>query len=54
MYENGKRDAFDRLVAGLDTEDRNLMLSKLKANTTQTVKFVNTETYEPKEVSKLY
>lgn len=53
MYENGKRDAFDRLVAGLDTEDRNLMLSKLKANTTQTVKFVNTETYEPKEVSKL-
>lgn len=53
MHEDGKRDAFDKLVAGLNTEDRNIMLSKLNANKTQTVKFVNTEVYEQKEDTRL-
>lgn len=53
MHADGKRDAFDRLVAGLNTEDRNIMLSKLNANKTQTVKFVNTEVYEPKDDTRL-
>lgn len=53
MHEDGKRDAFDKLVAGLNTEDRNIMLSKLNANKTQTVKFVNTEVYEEKEDTRL-
>ena len=53
MHEDGKRDAFDKLVAGLNTEDRNIMLSKLNANKTQTVKFVNTEVYEQKEDRRL-
>ncbi len=53
MHEDGKRDAFDKLVAGLNTEDRNIMLSKLNANKTQTVKFVNTEVYEQKDDTRL-
>ena len=53
MHADGKRDAFDRLVAGLNTEDRNIMLSKLNANKTQTVKFVNTEVYEQKDDTRL-
>ena len=49
MHEDGKRDAFDKLVAGLNTEDRNIMLSKLNANKTQTVKFVNMITRKPRK-----
>ena len=53
MFEDGKRDAFDKLVAGLSTEDRNIMLSKINSSISPTVQFVDTETPEPTEYTKL-
>ena len=53
MFEDGKRDAFDKLVAGLSTEDRNIMLSKINSSISPTVQFVYTETPDPIEYTKL-
>lgn len=43
MYEDGKKGAFDKLVAGLSSEDRMVMLDRINKNSMPSVQFIDSE-----------
>ncbi|MCI5607238.1 MAG: DUF5312 domain-containing protein, partial [Spirochaetia bacterium] len=47
MQENERKGSFDKLVAGLDSQDRALMLSRINQTASPSVQFTATEETEP-------
>lgn len=51
--DDRKKTSFDKLVAGLSSEDRTIMLDRINQNLTPAVKFVDTEADKPDDNTKV-
>ncbi len=52
--EDGNRSAFDKLVAGMSSEDRSVMLEKINQSSVPVVQFVETENQYPEKNLSLH